>query len=323
MPRPRVSVVVPTYQRADVLDRAIRSVRAQTFEDWELIVVDDNGEGSPHRDAVRDVVYDYRSDARLRSVEHPTNAGGAAARNTGIRASRGRFVAFLDDDDEWKPAKLARQLERFDEGDERLGLVYTAVQVVDDVGGKAYVERPGHEPGLARRLLGKNVIGTTSSVLCTRRALVDVGGFDDSLPAYQDHDLYLRMAHAYAFAYVDAPLVVRHIHAGERITKNLSSTIEASERVLERHRVSMSDEPTKLAEFLWKQGTMYLDYGDRRNAVRKFATAIRADPWRVDVWPYLIVAAAGPRAYDLARSVKRRTRSMMTAVRRGYEKLIG
>ena len=116
---PKVSVVVTTYNRAALLPRAIRSVLAQTYEDYELIIVDDcSTDDTP--DVIRTFV-----DSRIRVVRHAENTGQSAAINTGIRLARGEYIAFLDDDDEWVESKLLRQVRALDESDPRVGLVYT------------------------------------------------------------------------------------------------------------------------------------------------------------------------------------------------------
>src|SRR5699024_5570587 len=107
-----VSIVIPTHARPVFLGRAIDSVLRQTFPAWELLVVDDNPPGSEARVVTERFMEDFRWEARIRYLQHPTNLGGGAARNTGIRAAKGPYVAFLDDDDEWLPEKLALQLER-------------------------------------------------------------------------------------------------------------------------------------------------------------------------------------------------------------------
>ena len=102
---PKVSVVIPTHDRAHLVGRAIRSVLAQTFQDFEIIVVDDCSV-----DNTKEVVQSL-ADSRIRYLRHEINRGGSAARNTGIGAARGEWIAFLDSDDEWLPKKLEKQLE--------------------------------------------------------------------------------------------------------------------------------------------------------------------------------------------------------------------
>src|SRR5262245_51722410 len=116
---PKVTVVIPVFNRAQAVQRAVASVLAQTCQDFEIIVVDDGSTDSTP------AVVAALSDPRLTLIRHERNRGGSAARNTGYRAGSAPFVAFLDSDDEWLPTKLERQLEVFDNADDTLGLVYT------------------------------------------------------------------------------------------------------------------------------------------------------------------------------------------------------
>src|SRR5262249_38770907 len=102
---PTVSVITPCYNRARSIAAAIESVQCQTVQDWELVVVDDGS-----ADNLEETIQDYSDDVRIRLVRHAYSRGEPAARNTGIAAAHGRFVAFLDSDDLWLPEKLARQV---------------------------------------------------------------------------------------------------------------------------------------------------------------------------------------------------------------------
>ena len=114
--RPVVTVIIPTFNRAAIVGRAIRSVLAQTCPDWELIVVDDCS-----TDATEQAVRDF-SDNRIKYLRHDRNRRLSAARNTALRCGRGEYVAFLDDDDEWLPEKLEKELEVFRHSDPEGGL---------------------------------------------------------------------------------------------------------------------------------------------------------------------------------------------------------
>ena len=105
---PKVSVIIPTYNRAHLVGRAIRSVLNQTYQDFEIIVVDDGS-----TDNTEEVVKSF-NDPRIRYIRHEKNRGGSAACNTGIRAARGEYIAFQDSDDEWLPEKLEKQMQVFE-----------------------------------------------------------------------------------------------------------------------------------------------------------------------------------------------------------------
>ncbi len=126
----RVSVIIPTYNRADLLPTAISSVLAQTYTDWELIVVDDAS-----TDNTREVIKEWEAkDSRIRSVSLNKNSGGPAhPKNVGVESARGEFIAFLDHDDEWLPEKLKKQVAVF-ASSPRIGLVTCEAYVVDGAG---------------------------------------------------------------------------------------------------------------------------------------------------------------------------------------------
>ena len=173
---PKVSVVIPVFNRPAAVRRAIESVLAQTCQDFEIIVVDD---GSTDATAASVAAF---ADRRITLIRHERNRGGSAARNTGIRASSAPYVAFLDSDDEWLPTKLERQLEVFERSSERLALVYTGAEWVF-ADGSVSRHIPRRQVDLTRALLTENVVGETSLGMVRRSALDAIGGFDESLPA--------------------------------------------------------------------------------------------------------------------------------------------
>ncbi len=198
---PLVSVVIPTYNRADTVGHAVESVRAQTFTDYEIIVVDDGS-----RDNTAAVVARF-GDA-VRYIAQP-NGGVAVARNRGVAEARGRYVAFLDSDDAWLPAKLERQMAFVAQRPE-LGFAYADARVVDESGrelGVKPVQRPVADT--LEALLQGNFIPTLT-VVARRDAVQAVGGFDPQLRGPEDYDLWMRLAARYPFAGVRETLAVYH-----------------------------------------------------------------------------------------------------------------
>ena len=240
---PKVSVVLPTYRRPEMLERALRAVFEQTLQDWELIVVDDNGAGSEAQVRTADVIQAHAGERRLAYVVHEENRGGGAARNTGIARARGAYVAFLDDDDAWDPDKLAMQAACLDEADERVALVYCRSRVVDESTGAVTPWRTDGASHTLRDLLRKNTIGSTSLVMGRRDALLDVGAFDERLPAKQDVDLYVRIAQRYEIAFVDRTLHTVYRHDGSSIGKDLGGKIRAHELFFEKYRAQIESLP--------------------------------------------------------------------------------
>lgn len=197
-PAPFVSVVIPAYNRAHTITRAITSVLTQDYDRFEIIVVDDGSSDSTC------AMVEAMDDPRLRVVTQ-SNSGVAAARNRGIAEARGEFIAFLDSDDEWLPGKLAAQVDCFQRGSPRLGLVYTGFESVADDGARR-VHEAQHRGWIYRDLLARNVVtGCGSTTMFRRAALELVGGFDPALPANEDYDLVLRIARFFEVDCVAAP----------------------------------------------------------------------------------------------------------------------
>ena len=202
MSAPRVTVVIPVYNAAGFVRRAVDSVLAQTFTDLELLVVDDGS-----RDATRDVLATYGPRLRLLTQ---ANAGPAAARNHGLRQARGEVVAFLDADDGWLPDKLALQVALLDARPE-VGFCSTATRVVDQAGAPA-----GDWPCCAGEapmpdllfMRSAAVSGSTSGVLARRALLLDAGGFDERLRGFEDPDLWIRLSSRTGYACIPEALTV-------------------------------------------------------------------------------------------------------------------
>src|SRR3989338_5782229 len=203
---PVVSIIIPTYNRAAMLCEAIESVLAQTFTDWELIVVDDGS-----TDQTPEVLAQYvTSDARIR-VLCQANQRHPAARNAAIAISQSRYVAFLDDDDLWLPEKLALQV-RYMEAPSQPGLSYTLTSNMD-ASGRVYRVFPEHPGRTYTELFERNFMAC-SSVMVRRSCLLRSGFFNTALRRAADYDLWLRIARQEAIEFVPYPLTLyrRHDH---------------------------------------------------------------------------------------------------------------
>ncbi|MFZ2008101.1 MAG: glycosyltransferase family 2 protein [Stellaceae bacterium] len=185
---PLVSVVIPVYNRAHLIGRAIASVLAQGYQHFEIIVVDDAS------DDELAAALAQTADPRLRNIAHPRNRGAAAARNTGIAAARGEFVAFLDSDDIWYPQKLAFQVAAMrDQPPEVAGHVcaYDCIKA----GYKPRRIAPNWlDQAFSRAVLFGCTCGPGTTLLCRRAAFADVGPLDEELRRLEDWDWLLRLA---------------------------------------------------------------------------------------------------------------------------------
>ena len=248
---PRTSVIIPTYNRAGVVGRAIHSVLAQSFHDWELIVVDDGSS-----DNTESVVASF-DDARIQFIRHACNRGQSAARNTGIGRARGNWISFLDSDDEWEPDKLACEDERIRSGADSVGLLYCGKRIREDKGRLLRVRMPTKEGQVYQSLLEWDFIGSCSRVTVRREAVLRAGGYDENLANAEDWDLWLRIAKRYEVAAVRRCLVTRYF-GPQQVTGSVRSICAGKERFLQKHGTEM---PAKVrAKHLAALATMLMNY---------------------------------------------------------------
>lgn len=210
-----VSVVIPTYGRTKTLFRAIKSVLVQTFSNLEVLVVDDNA--NEQKATQIDEICKAFNDIRIKIIRNKRNLGGALARNEGIKAAKGKYIAFLDDDDEYYPQKIEKQVEMFQKSNaKRLGLVYCyCKEIKDEKVNRIY----------KKDLVGNCVyeamrdnIAATSQWMCSKKALEDVGLFTDT-PCKQDSDLILKLLiNGYSIDRVPEILSIFHVGAEHRIS---------------------------------------------------------------------------------------------------------
>ncbi|CQR52980.1 MULTISPECIES: glycosyltransferase family 2 protein [Haloferax] len=219
---PTVSVIIPTYNRADALPRAIDSALDQTLSDVEVIVVDDAS-----TDDTASVVTAY-DDPRVNYLVHETNRGGSAARNTGIADASGDYIALLDSDDEWAQTKLERQVETLERRSDEWVAAYCGTEILDDGDANPLVERAktllgdhgsreGAEGGeeLVKEILMENLHTSAGSTLVVESEVVDrIDGFDESFDRYQDTEFLIRVLKQGKLAYVDEPLLRRYPSGG-------------------------------------------------------------------------------------------------------------
>jgi len=220
-----VSVVIPTCNRARLLVRALQSVIAQTYPDLEIIVVDDASS-----DDTAEVVQRL-GDGRIRYLRHDIRRGGSAARNTGIRAAKGAYIAFLDDDDEWLANKVETQLNALGDAD--------AVLCTATMNGRRCGPRGSRRRITSKELRRGRYTGGGTGILLARSEVLRATLFDENLPRCQDWDLFIRLVQRYTVAYIGEPLLKYNEGSHARISNEIvgMSAVELEKRlkILEKH----------------------------------------------------------------------------------------
>lgn len=215
-PGPVISVVIPVFDRAATIEYCLRSVLDQTLPPAEVIVVDDCS-----RDRTPEIVRSH-SDSRVRLISLAKNSGAQAARNAGIAAAAGDWIAFQDSDDEWLPGKLAAQVRAL------AGAGFDPFTVVH---GNCFRRKGAKEDDVAWSLprvegeeaypqLLRNPGPLFPAMLASRRALEAIGFLDEQAPSYQEWDTAIRLARVCRFIHLDEPLFIYHLHGGATISKD-------------------------------------------------------------------------------------------------------
>lgn len=190
-----VSVVIPTYGEPLYLGRCIDSVLQQTYNNIEIIIVDDNGIGTPNQIATSAVIDQYKGN-NIKYVCHEKNKNGSAARNTGVKNSEGRYIAFLDDDDAFLPAKIERQVKLIESLSDEYAFVYCShdIYMDDRLVRHVIAEKSGN---LFFEKISHQIEIQTSGVLIRKEAFEEVKGFDESFRRHQDWEFIERVLFKY------------------------------------------------------------------------------------------------------------------------------
>lgn len=293
-----VSVVIPTYERPEYLEGAIRTALKQSHESIEVIVVDD---GSTNQYA-REIVDSFPE--IVTCIQHEKNKGLSAARNTGIKKSNGNFIAFLDDDDRWHRKKLEYQVSALDQ-DHKVGLATCLVASITPNNNIVHCETGAPEGDCSEKILIGNIIGTPSRVLIRKECFGEIGMFDESLPTKQDWDLYLRLCQEWNVVAVEDHLCFRTIH------ESMSSSPESARRdnrtILEKHETLLRNKgcwDQAQAEIEDRVGRGFLRQKDLQTSRRHFKKALQKDPTVGRVLLYFLTLTH-PAIVERLRTIKR------------------
>jgi glycosyltransferase involved in cell wall biosynthesis len=291
-----VSVVLPAYNRAATIRPAIESVLRQTRADFELIVVDD-GSSDNTLEVVRSI-----EDPRIRVIASTPNRGVSAARNVGIRNAKGTWVAFQDSDDEWLPRKLERQMELIEQPGQTGIACYCGMVIVGgltETAGRRTQVRYIPDPSIAKvdgQLLETLIsasLASTQTLIVRRDMLLEVGGFDEQLPALVDWDCVLRLARKGTFMFVDDPLVIQRF-SDNSITRDSRRRAMARARVIEKNRELLLRHPAVLARHYRSVAGELRRLGDLPGARSILRVAVGDVPYSAMLWlAYLYTVVAG------------------------------
>ena len=268
-----LSIIIPTYNRPKLLRRAVNSALAQTIEDCEVIVVDDCS-SEP---------FDLPEHPRLRIIRLPENKGGSAARNIGIKAAKGRWINFLDDDDELLPHMAEVSLKALQQGFllKPVGAI-SGIEVVNREGKVIQTRIPPTLPLGSH--YGLEDIDPSRSFLCKqtliveKKVLLSIGGFDESLPSRIHTDLFLRLNLACSLLGIEKVGYRLYKHDSYQISSDPTRRQAGFDRVVEKHQKIFQAHPKMYANFVYEQVITSYSLGQSKAGFKNLITAFKVSP---------------------------------------------
>jgi glycosyltransferase involved in cell wall biosynthesis len=297
--RPTVSVVLPTYNRAPLLSRAVTSVLDQTYRDFELIIVDDAS-----TDGTAKVVEGFL-DTRIRYIRNKQQEGAAASRNIGIKATKGSLIGFQDSDDEWLPEKLEKQVAAFSNASPGVGVVFTGFVTVGP-SGRSYRPAPWvrtTDGDIHLELLKGNFVGTPAA-LVKRECLEKVGGFNEMLASLEDWELWLRISKYYRFMFLKEPLFIAHHSAGSVNSHSGLSYSTTLKTILKQHGESFMQAHKCRASMEFKIGHLECKSGTFEEGKQYLERASTANPLNLKYFAARLLSTFGRDAYRASVELK-------------------
>lgn len=262
-----VSVIITTFGRtSDMLFEAIKSVRNQTYKNIEIIVVDDNGSGTEIQKN-NEIIFKNEND--IRYIANEKNSGAQVSRNIGILASKGKYIACLDDDDIWVPEKIAKQVELMEA--ENLALVFCNGYRFynNDLNNRKLYQYnfiSNRELDFTTELRSDR-IGSTSIPLIRKECLAKTGLFDTDMPARQDYEMWLRFCRCFKVKGINEPLFYYRYHSGGRITKSYHKELCSYQLLWKKYKEDYKKDKVAKANILFTLSRTYLKIGKFLNAI--------------------------------------------------------
>lgn len=256
-----VSVVIPTHNRAELLPRAINSALLQTYKNIEIVVVSDGSEDNT-AEIMKEIV---AKNDNVSFIEYYPGLGGNHARNQGILKSKGEWVAFLDDDDEWYETKIEKQMELANQ-DENIGLVCTGILAIYDSDGSTSIFIPDTPYDASKAILLGKTLGSTTTVMMKHDLLDSCGMFDEALMAKQDYDLWIRACQKTKVGVVKEPCVYYHnLISNNQVSWNYKKYADATEYINKKYEKLFKE---KLTEEEWVEVCSNSMYSVARKAMK-------------------------------------------------------
>lgn len=289
-----VSVITPTYNRSDVLPRAIESVKNQSYNNVEHIIIDDGS-----KDETESVVHSYNID-NIIYKKTESNRGVSAARNEGIKISNGDLICFLDSDDELHTTAVSKMVKVIRDEPERCAGVF-GYNKIHNNSNVTNIKRFATGQHQFSDLRNGNTIGGFCGKMIKKTVFEDVGEIDESLPCSEDYDYFLRITKKeYYLLGIDD--VITNIHSGNnQITKNANAVIEGQKRIIKKHNDEISN--YHLSERISVIAHEYAEAGEIKKANNHFEKCFLSSPYKLVCLYYFIFTLFGSYGYETAKII--------------------
>jgi glycosyltransferase involved in cell wall biosynthesis len=273
---PTISIIITTMNRPHLIERSIESILRQTYQDYEIIIVDSSTDDETER-----IVNNFQLlEKRIKFFQYHEKKGIAAARNFGIKNSKAEYIAFQDDDDEWLPDKIAKQMEIFKNctSDSHVGIVYTGFYTFEN-GQRYYVPKEEvriREGDIYKELLKGNFVSTQTMLIHTR-CFEKVGLFNECLPSLEDWEFAIKVSKFFNFRIVDEPLVNAYIQPDSN-SRNVDESVISLEIIINEHFNDFFNEKRLLSDHYTFLGNYYYSKGDMQRGRSFFIREFKVVP---------------------------------------------
>jgi glycosyltransferase involved in cell wall biosynthesis len=295
---PEVSVIIPVHNREGLISRAIQSVLDQTFQDFELIVVDDHSTDNTIGE-VKQI-----NNNHIRLLTHKQNKGAQAARNTGIQNSLGKWVTFLDSDDKYLENSLLLRMNCANE--KKVEVVHSEGLVIDPGDQKPKLRRIPPMEGDVYKAILRRPGPAFPTLFVSRKALETIGPLDENLPAYQEWDTCIRLAKFYQFGFVAQPTFLYNRLGQISISKNAIKSAKGYIKIYQRYQKKIEQNCGRkaLGPHCLRISYFLMRAGKKKEAMEWYRLAWRYNPWQIRLWIFFPVIVMGGSLQKLVERIR-------------------